>query len=536
MHMPTKQLHRNQRTCSEPRVFKSTGIFCHSPNTTAAIDRNMQPHKLFSSVTLLKWMSWASMLHCTSLTATASSMLKMIHGSPRRPAAHAPAPATMMPMETTSKALMRCGFGRKSASTSEKNGDGTRNTTTMLIGACSNATMEVARRQSGRTLGPSSDPLQCHHSREVPGMLQLDASQHDFVWHVLECTMPDLRDSPQSNEIAFQTPNGREFWAHSSPEKIAPCDSPVSTLVPQTGKPWYQAQRLHTFDKHSSQTDLLAGHHSVHDMLNRQWWHARVMSVQLLTQRHKHEACRASLAPSRHKWPTGQAWYHWSVYSTGSTNWETTRENRRNRPTTLSAGQTQEPNLLSRPNNYRYTKIAKLLAERMSGRRWCKWSPHNPWRFRRVTVQHQLLPRGRGNARVAAHVKVCCLLTVKPDSPPQQWTDVHSGLQHRICNLSNSHNTKAFHPSPLDACLAHTLRVTVLAYGSTRQSFQRSTPLQEQAVRSPQRLVHILHNQLRPWMELAPQELSSLPISHRRSEGGHGSPSLLDRWLLPQTN
>ena len=122
-----------------------------------------------------------------------------------------------MPMETTSKALMRCGFGRKRAITSEKTGARTRNTTTMLIGACSNATMEVARRQSGRTLGPSSDPLQCHHSREVPCMLQLDASQHDFVWHVLECTMPVLEDSPQSNELAFRAPDGREFERIQAP-------------------------------------------------------------------------------------------------------------------------------------------------------------------------------------------------------------------------------------------------------------------------------------------------------------------------------
>ena len=87
----------------------------------------------------------------------------------------------------------------------------------MLIGACSNATMEVARKQSGRTLGPSSDPLQCHHSREVPGMLQLDASQYDFVWHVLECTMLVLRDSPQPNEIAFRAPDGREFERIQAP-------------------------------------------------------------------------------------------------------------------------------------------------------------------------------------------------------------------------------------------------------------------------------------------------------------------------------
>ena len=162
----------------------------------------------------------------------------MIHGSPlkrlstSRLAEYTPVAATMMPMDTTSKALMRCGFGRKRSITSEKNGDRTRNTTTMLIGARSNATMEVARRQSGRTLGPSSDPLQCHHSREVPGMLQLDASQYDFVWHVLEGTMPVLRDLRSRTKIAFRAPDGREFERIQAPQRWHHATLPFVTITP----------------------------------------------------------------------------------------------------------------------------------------------------------------------------------------------------------------------------------------------------------------------------------------------------------------
>ena len=51
--------------------------------------------------------------------------------------------------------------------------------------------------------------------------------------------------------------------------------------------------------------------------------------------------------------------------------------------------------------------------------------------------------------------------------------------------------------------------------------FRSSTPPLAQAMRSPQRLVHVLHTQLRPWLELAPLalELSSLPLSHLAKRG-----------------
>ena len=51
--------------------------------------------------------------------------------------------------------------------------------------------------------------------------------------------------------------------------------------------------------------------------------------------------------------------------------------------------------------------------------------------------------------------------------------------------------------------------------------FRSSTPPLTQAMRSPERLVHVLHTQLRPWLELAPLalELSSLTLSHLAKRG-----------------
>ena len=117
----------------------------------------------------------------------------------------------MMPLKTTIKSLMRSRFGRKLANTCEEKGDGAQDKTTMHMGACSNATMKAARRQSGRTLGPSSDPLQCHHPREVPGMLHLDALQHDFVWNIVKSAIQVFRNLPQLNEIPFRAPKGCKF-------------------------------------------------------------------------------------------------------------------------------------------------------------------------------------------------------------------------------------------------------------------------------------------------------------------------------------
>ena len=82
----------------------------------------------------------------------------------------------------------------------------------------------------------------------------------------------------------------------------------------------------------------------------------------------------------------------------------------------------------------------------------------------------------------------------------------HECQHQQMLNLPETGNSmiKSVYPSPLDACLANSLRVTTasrpVAYAPHSAANMNGAGV---------------------------QDLSSLPLSHRRSEGGHGSLSLL---------